>query len=225
MRRIVEPELMEDLEQAIAYDRADFSESHGRRVQLFRDRYARNVAGLVLDLGCGSGDVLERFAGRLPNAAFVAVDGSAAMLDLARKRIARAPAIAKRIRFVEAVIPSASIPRERYDVIMSHSLLHHVHRPEVLWQTVCELAVPATYIFVADLRRPADEAAAAAIVDDLAADEPEVLRRDFYNSLCAAFTPEEVRAQLRDAGLHTLAVEESGEIHLLIHGYAPATGD
>jgi len=31
--------------------------------------------------------------------------------------------------------------------------------------------------------------------------EPEVLKRDFFHSLCAAFTLAEVTAQLREAGL------------------------
>jgi hypothetical protein len=45
-----------------------------------------------------------------------------------------------------------------------------------------------------------------------------VLRRDFYNSLCAAFTADEVKAQLKAARLKKLKVEEAGEFHLLVYG-------
>jgi hypothetical protein len=45
------------------------------------------------------------------------------------------------------------------------------------------------------LLRPDSPEAAQAIVDQYASGEPEVLRRDFYNSLLAAFTEDEIGAQ------------------------------
>jgi ubiquinone/menaquinone biosynthesis C-methylase UbiE len=216
MKRIPEPELMETMEQAEAYDQADFSEPHGRRVELFRERYARELTGTVLDLGCGSGDILERFAKKFSKAQFLGVDGSEPMLELSRRRVEKA-GMSKRFKFVRAFIPSPDIPKQPYSVIMSHSLLHHLHEPDVLWNTVKELAGKDTFIFVADLRRPASEKEVARIVDELSGDEPEVLKRDFYNSLCAAFTTEEIKAQLKTAGL-PLKVEEAGEIHILVYG-------
>ena len=36
MRRILEPELMDDAEQARAYHEADFSVAHGERIGIFR---------------------------------------------------------------------------------------------------------------------------------------------------------------------------------------------
>ena len=223
MQRILEPELMDDAEQALAYDQADFSESHGRRVALFMERYAAELSdalnGWVLDIGCGSGDVLERFARALPKARFVAVDGSAAMLELAKRRIAKEAHLASRVQFVEAFVPSPVIPKLDYAVIMSHSMLHHLHQPAVLWNTVKQVAGSRSYVFVADLRRPESSDDAARIVDAHSANEPEVLRRDYYNSLCAAFTPQEVERQMVDTGLTQLSVEAVGDVHMLIHGY------
>jgi hypothetical protein len=54
--------------------------------------------------------------------------------------------------------------------------------------------MPGAPVLVMDLMRPASPAAAEALVEQYAAGEPEVLRRDFYNSLLAAFEPGEVRA-------------------------------
>ena len=63
MQRIPEPELMDDPEQALAYSQADFSASHGARVPIFQSLYPQfALNGPALDLGCGSGDVLLRFA-------------------------------------------------------------------------------------------------------------------------------------------------------------------
>lgn len=218
MQRIPEPELMEDMEQATAYDKADFSAAHGARVELFAQRYGRDLSGNVLDLGCGSGDILERFAKKFPAANFTGVDGAAAMLELSAQRMARA-GLSARFKFVEALIPSRDIPDENYSVVMSHSLLHQLHKPEVLWQQVKQCAKKGSFVFIGDLRRPDSAEEAQAIVDRLSANEPEVLRRDFFNSLCAAFTKDEIEKQLKDAGL-SLTVEEVGEFHILVYGTA-----
>lgn len=217
MERIPEPELMEDMEQAVAYDEADFSVPHGERVDLFRERYQNDLGGEVLDLGCGSGDVLERFAKAFPDARFTGIDGAAAMLELSKKRMEKS-GLLERMDFVQALIPSPDIPQKDYSVIMSHSLLHQLHRPEVLWQTVKQCANETTFVFVADLRRPASAEEAERIMEEKSEGEPEVLRHDFYNSLCAAFTPEEIRKQLEQAEISGLTVEETGENHVLVHG-------
>jgi len=217
MPRTVEPELMDDAEQAAAYDAADFSESHSHRVTLFERCFKRDLSGTVLDLGCGSGDVLERFAKKFTAAKFIGIDGSAPMLDLAEGRI-DAAGLGTRVSFAQAFIPSPDIPKNDYTVIMSHSLLHHLHEPAVLWETVKEYGAPGTFVFIADLRRPESESAAQHLIDTLAGNEPEVLRRDFYNSLCAAFTADEIKHQLDAAGLD-LRVEEAGDIHVLAYGF------
>jgi len=221
MQRILEPELMDDDEQALAYHNADFSESHGKRVHLFRDRLpSTHFRGNVLDLGCGSGDIVFRFAKAFPNLTFTAVDGSAPMLKIANDELRKMGNLRERISFVEAFIPSNAIPRDDYSIIMSHSFLHHLHDPSVLWSTINKLANKKTFIFVADLRRPDSPAAATQIIKEQAADEPEVLRVDFYNSLCAAFTIAELKEQLAAAGLSSLTVEPVGDIHVLIYGSA-----
>ena len=66
--------------------------------------------------------------------------------------------------------------------------------------------------------RPESAGAAQALVDQYAPDEPEVLRRDFFLSLGAAFTPDEVRAQLADAGFDGFVVEPVTDRHLVITG-------
>ena len=69
-----------------------------------------------------------------------------------------------------------------------------------------------------DLMRPDDEHKARGIVERHAAGEPDVLREDFYHSLCAAFTPAEVRNQLDAAGLTHFAVEPISDRHMLVYG-------
>ncbi len=105
-----------------------------------------------------------------------------------------------------------------YEAIISSSFLHHLHRPHGLWQTIKEHAITGTIIFVIDLFRPASRKEAKRLVDAYARREPDILKRDFYNSLLAAFRPEEVRAQLREAGLMSLTVGPVSDRHMIIYG-------
>jgi SAM-dependent methyltransferase len=221
MQRTTEPELMDDEEQAKAYAEADFADSNGRFMALFEQRFPEFRGGLVLDLGCGPGDIPLRFAHRYSEAIVHGLDGSAAMLRYAQHALAQAPDLRTRVRFVQGVLPDAVLPRHEYDAIISNSLLHHLHRPEVLWRTLRESGRPGAIVCIMDLCRPASEQRARDIVERYAAGEPEILRRDFYNSLLAALTVDEVREQLTAAEL-PLNVEPSSDRHWLVWGRLPA---
>jgi trans-aconitate methyltransferase len=220
MERIVETELMEEQAGAEGYAGADFEEAHSRVIELFDAVFPGiDIAGAVLDLGCGPGDVTFRFAHRFPAADLVAVDGSAAMIALARKRRQLSPVTGARISFVEAPLASGLVPRRTYAAIISTSCLHHLHDPCMLWHTIAGHAVSGTSIFVYDLRRPGDRETAAEMVEYYAGNEPEVLKRDFYNSLLAAFEPAEVALQLEHCGLGELSVRAVSDRHMIIFGH------
>lgn len=222
MQRIPEPELMNDDAQARAYASANFSEAHQFYVSLFDETFPRrNPKAIALDLGCGAGDVTIRFAKANPEYTFHAVDGSAAMLRFANDAAQQHPDLANRIRFIEGFIPGAPIPDRSYDVIVSSNFLHHLHQPQVLWQTSKEYSHSGTLVFVTDLFRPARRSEAEAIVDKYATNEPDILRRDFLNSLLAAFTPQEVEDQLREACLDQLRVKTISDRHLMVCGEIP----
>lgn len=221
MQRQPEPELMDAAEQAAAYAQADFSEPHQFVVDQLRvllpnlPRTAR-----VLDLGCGPADVTVRFARAFPDWEIDGVDGAPAMLALGRAHVAAA-GLAARVCLHQVVLPGDPLPGAGYQVILSNSLLHHLHEPQVLWQAVRAAAAPGAAVYVTDLRRPIDEGCVRRLADAYSAPEPAVLRRDFEASLRAAFTVREVRAQLALAGLTNLVVIELTDRHLAVSGYAP----
>jgi SAM-dependent methyltransferase len=227
MQRSPEPELMSADEQARAYAQANFEESHSLYPRLFDETFPdRPRRAIVLDLGCGPCDVTIRFARANPGYSFHAVDGSAAMLRHARARIECDSDLANRIALIEGFIPGAPIPEKSYGVIISSSLLHHLHNPQVLWQTVRQYSRPGTLLFVVDLFRPQTREQAEAIVEQYAGSEPGVLKKDFFNSLLAAFTPDEVRQQLTEAGLSTFEVITITDRHLLVTGeIGPVTSE
>jgi SAM-dependent methyltransferase len=221
MQRTPEPELMDDAAQALAYARADFAAPHDRFVAMLCERTrAAALTGTALDLGCGPGDVAFRIARALPRLAIDCVDGSEAMLALAREA-AQQCGLAPRIRFARAYLPAEAPPARDYALVYSNSLLHHLRDPAALWESAKRFGARGAPLFVGDLLRPANEAAAHALVAREASTEPAILQRDFFLSLCAAYTLDEIRAQLANAGLAGFSVEVVSDRHWIAYGALP----
>lgn len=222
MNRIAEPEeLMDDPTQALAYAREDFAEARELFLAEFAALHPRDFTGLALDLGCGPADIPIAVARRYATARIDALDGAEAMLVHAQQALDREPDIAPRVQLVCDYLPSPKLPEHGYDAVLSNSLLHHLPDPAALWATVKRCARPGAAVCVMDLLRPADAATVDALVAAHAAAAPDVLRRDFRNSLFAAYEIGEVEAQLAAAGLATLAVRRISDRHLAVTGFVP----
>ncbi|MFW5443515.1 MAG: class I SAM-dependent methyltransferase [Methylococcaceae bacterium] len=219
MQRIIEAELMDDKLQAEAYAAANFEQAHNLVIAAF-DRVFPHVKlqEPILDLGCGPGNISFRFADHFPNCKLIAIDGSAEMIRLANKHKDQKPGLYNQINFIEGILPAAEIPKGPYSAIVSNSLLHHLHQPEVLWNTINQYASSGTKIFIMDLFRPLKKEQAQKIVNKYSADEPEILKQDFYNSLLAAFSIKEIEQQLIDARLSELQIDIISDRHILIFG-------
>jgi SAM-dependent methyltransferase len=218
MERVPEPQLMEEDEQARAYAEADFDEAHSRFIALFRETFPDVREGTALDMGCGPGDITFRFARAHPYMRVHGVDGSEAMLRYGRLALAKDASLADRVQLISGFLPGAKLPRSTYSVVISNSLLHHLHDPAVMWDSVRQFAAPRAPVYVMDLLRPDSESETERLVDLYSAGAPDVLRRDFYNSLKAAFSLEEVKEQLRNARLATLQANVVSDRHLLVTG-------
>ncbi len=216
MKRRLEPELMEEPVLA-AYAQADFSEPNGRFLQLLEECVPEaQCNGRVLDLGCGPGDIPLGLRKRYSQARCDALEDSRAMLDQAEAALANWPSLAARCREIHAVLPSEALPKAAYDPVISNSLLHHLADPQVLWQTVGEGAKPGAWVRVMEFMRPPSAQRVEALVAN-AAEEPEILQRDFRNSLFAAFELQEGAAQVQEAG-SPLEVGRVSNHHLAIWG-------
>ena len=218
MQRILEPEIMSDEQQALAYAKADFSTSNQWYVDHLLADYPDKLDH-VLDIGCGPGDVMLRLATARPGTRITAIDGAAAMIALARKAVQTA-GLQTHIRAQQGYIPGLPFTEHSFDAILSKDLLHHLPDPMVLWSEARRLGRAGAAIYVMDLMRPQSAQAARDIVQTVAGDEPPILKDDFYASLCAAFTPEEVKAQLKRSGL-PLEVTQVSERHMVIKGLLP----
>ncbi|HLC42872.1 MAG TPA: class I SAM-dependent methyltransferase [Methylomirabilota bacterium] len=219
MERILEPELMVDAGQTLAYAQADFAEVNQGFVDRFVGTFPDFKAGGVIDLGCGPADIPIRLARALPAIRITAVDGSEAMLAFGHRAIEDA-GLGDRIRLLHARVPNLPLPPHSFDAVISNSLLHHLPGPSVFWKEVMRLAKPGAAVLIMDLFRFDSPEEAKAYVERVAATEAPILKEDFYNSLLAAFTPEEVRAQLAKdlSGLECRVISDR---HWLVSGRLP----
>ena len=218
MKRIPEPELMNDPAQAHAYAHADFATPHQLFIETFQGKFPElKINDVVLDLGCGPCDVSRRFARTYLQCSIHAVDGASNMLSHA-KSFNQQHGLEQRIRLIEGLLPAVNLPQRFYQTIISNSLLHHLHNPFVLWETILQYAKPFATIFIMDLMRPNSEDEAQELQERYSANEPEVLQQDFYHSLLAAFTPEEVQQQLDQMSISTLQIDIISDRHMIIYG-------
>ena len=216
MDRVLEPELMDDPEQARIYSAADFSEEN----QGFVDRFLESCDDLdqahVVDLGCGPGDIPIRLARGHATVRITGVDASQPMITLAEQAV-REAGLTERIAFVCQRLQDITLTNPA-DALISNSLAHHIPNPFQFWYGVKTLAKPGAPILIMDLLRPESPEEAQAIVDQYAANEPQQLQRDFYYSLLAAFTEDEVAAHLAEMNLSRLLIDVPDDRHWTVYG-------
>ncbi len=219
MQRIPEPEVMNADAEVKAYAGADFR-AVNRRCARRALRAAGTRRGHALDLGTGPGDIPIALCRLAPLWRVTAVDLAPRMVAWARRNV-RDAGLASRIRVVKADAKRAARLNGPFQLVFSNSLLHHLEDPAPFWRSVKRHLRPRTAVMIQDLSRPESKSAARKLVKLHAAGESPLLRRLFYESLLAAFTPSEVRVQLRAAGLENLVVRKINDRHLVVRRSSP----
>jgi tRNA (cmo5U34)-methyltransferase len=113
----------------------------------------------VIDLCCGEGLLAEAILAAQPEASVIGLDGSAAMRDAAARRLAGFGA-----RFATAAcdLHALALPTDApLRAVVSSLALHHVEHgaKPALYRQLHDALVPGGALVVADLVRPASEAA------------------------------------------------------------------
>jgi len=216
MKRVLEPEVMDDPEQVLAYAGADFAQENQGFVDQFFNLYDDLENPHIVDVGCGPGDIPIRVARRHPTCRVTGIDASQPMIAYAEQAVQKA-GFHDRVRFLCQRFQDVNLSSPA-DAIISNSLVHHVPNPLRFWYSLKALLKPGAPVLVMDLLRPESPEAAQAIVDEQAAGEPEQLRQDFFHSLLAAFTEDEVAAHLAELNLSRLMVDVPDDRHWIVYG-------
>lgn len=223
MKRIPEPELMDDPRNVAAYAGPYLDNGYWLFIQRFRKYFPGIISGgTILDLGCGPAGIPLRLAKLLPRCEIHGVDGSLHMLESGREALLR-EGLEDRVRLFHGLLPEDfPLAYERYEVIISNSFLHHLADPMVLWKSVRKYGLPHAAVLIVDLLRPANEQSAECVVDSYVPGAPPMLRRDMLLSLQAAYTLDEISAQLQQAGLaESFTLAMASPFQFAAYGYLP----
>ncbi len=140
---------------AIAAEYADMS----RVLSLGRDpswkrRMIGDLPGMTapncLDTACGNGDLSELLLARYPDASLTALDLSAPMLKLARRRLAGR----RRVRFLEGDMTDTGLPDCEFDIITVGYGLRNAPDLDTALDEISRLLRPGGVLAALDFSRP-----------------------------------------------------------------------
>ena len=216
MKRIPEPEIMRIEEEAKVYDLADFSLVN----QAFANRLFKIVPypqGILIDLGCGPGDILIRILKKAPKLFLIGLDGAEAMVCRASKRITK-EGLEDKIHLIQGDAKYLDFSDNCFNLVVSNSIVHHLLDPIPFWKEIKRVTKSGGSILIQDLARPDSPEDAWSIVEKESGSEPQLLKDLFFYSLQASFTKEEVKEQIFAAGLSVLDVKMSSDRHWEVSG-------
>ena len=229
MERIAEPELMENKEQVISYDKADFSEAEENLINqikfyLLKKNICLGEKDLIVDLGCGPGNISEKLAINWPNTDVVGIDGSKEMISRAEynKKISLNRSKLEKLRYLCYDIKDLKLenisPDKEISLLVSNSLIHHLINLEDFFNTIKNLSNNITINFHKDLKRPLDEESALDLKAKCSRKYNEVLTNDYYASLRASYTYKELNNFIFNNDLSSLEAFEDGDNYLIVYG-------
>lgn len=207
--RVLEPEVMDDWQEATAYDAMDFSAVN-------RD-FALQAISLhphavrVLDIGTGNAQIPIILCQEKSCYQVLGIDMAQSMLVLGRKNI-EAAGLLQQIRLELADGKNLPYPNWEFDMVISNSLVHHLPDPQSFFREVARLVKPNGAVLIRDLIRPDS----LAEIDRLVAEAGDYGPRQnqlFRDSLAAAFTLAEIQELVTAAGMTDYHLSQTSERH------------
>lgn len=215
LKRVLEPEVMDTVEEAVDYNAMDHSTVNQQFVSdLLQFNSASGCGKLskVLDLGTGTALIPIELCKADSGCAVVAIDMAEQMLILARQNVADAgfenrieleKADAKGLRFADGAFPC----------VISNSIIHHIPEPESCLRELIRVTANQGVIFLRDLMRPDSDALVAQIVQAYAGSENAHSQKLFDDSLRAALSLQEMRELVTSFGFAAETVVATSDRH------------
>ncbi|GAB4173762.1 MAG: class I SAM-dependent methyltransferase [Coleofasciculaceae cyanobacterium] len=210
MQRVTEPEVMDSPQEAIEYDAMDFSDVNTafaeRAIELGPSQ------GMILDAGTGTARIPILICQRRPQWQITGIDLAQSMLDVGQKNIEYS-GLQDHIKLELVDAKQLPYPDACFNMVVSNSLVHHLPDPLPFFLELKRVLKSNGAILMQDLIRPDSQERLNAIVEKVVADCNAHQQQLFRDSLHAAFTLDEVRELLQQAGLEGVKVYQSSERH------------
>jgi ubiquinone/menaquinone biosynthesis C-methylase UbiE len=211
MKRVLEPEVMDTPLEATDYDAMDLTEVN---TDFAKQAIALGPAekALVLDAGTGPGRIPVLMCQMQPQWQIIAIDLAKSMLQIASQHIQQAN-LQSRIHLQLVDAKCLPYEDEKFDMVVSNSLVHHLPDPASFFSEIKRVLKPNGAIFLRDLFRPGDEEILNALVESIGKEYNEHQKKLFRNSLQAALTLDEVKQLISQVGLQKVEVYPSSNRH------------
>jgi ubiquinone/menaquinone biosynthesis C-methylase UbiE len=215
--RVLESSPIPAMAEAVEYD--GLIRSHTRLLnQPFVNMLSKTGLrrGRVLDVGTGPGWIPIELALRHPEWEISAVDPSEDMLTLARRH-AQDAGVSHRIRFIHGDAAALPFERGEFDLVFSRFTLHHLPRPETLFDGCAHVTRGGGRILIKDmLRQPAWKTALLSLVNKYVFGYSKLKTKMFQESVNAALTYSELRTALRSSRLSMANVHRFRGLYFIV---------
>ena len=210
LERVLEPELMDDPDEAESYNEMDHSEVNRKFVEELLA--CGELGNDILDLGTGTALIPIELCQQHPTCRVMASDAATSMLDLARYNVAGS-SMELRIQLHHGDSKQLRFEDAMFDGVISNSLIHHVPDPCSVLSEIVRVCKPGGRIFVRDLYRPDSMELVESLVQTYAAGETQYNQQLFRQSLCAALTLDEIRQMVAALGFGPETVRMTSDRH------------
>lgn len=208
--RVLEPEIMDDEQEATDYDAMDHG---GVNARFIADLLALGPdLRSVLDVGTGTARIPLELLRQAPGAQVLAVDLAGSMLEVGRANV-RAAGLDASILLEAADAKALPYGDGAFAVVISNSLIHHIPEPMGAFSELFRVLAPGGVLLVRDLVRPHNDAEIEELVARYAATDTPRQRALFEASLRAALSLEELRAIAAQVGLPPEALALTSDRH------------
>ena len=210
LERILEPEVMDTVEEAAAYDAMD----HQQVNEVFVQDLLATAPHLnaTLDLGTGTGLVVIQLCRSAPTACVTGVDLSTHMLDVARSN-AEAAGVMSQLRFERVDAKRLPYDDGAFQCVISNSIVHHIPLPATVLAEAVRVTARGGRLFFRDLMRPNSQADLDRLVETYTGDEPADAQQMFRDSLHAALSLAEIRQLVAEHGYTEDTVNITSDRH------------
>jgi ubiquinone/menaquinone biosynthesis C-methylase UbiE len=212
LHRILEPEVMDTLEEAFEYDSMDHSQVN----EVFCNDFfaARNLTDgvQILDVGTGTAQIPIAMCKRNSGLKITAIDLAESMLTLGNKNI-QAARLEDSITLVQVDSKKMPYPDGSFDQVVSNSIIHHIPNPLECFKEMIRVTKKDGLLFIRDLLRPDSIAELQNIVNLHAGDATPKQKQLFTDSLHASLSLTEVREMVKLFGFEAFTVIQSSNRH------------
>ena len=212
LHRILEPEVMDTLEEAFEYDSMDHSQVNEVFCSDFFAARNLNDGVQVLDVGTGTAQIPIAMCKRNSGLKITAIDLAESMLTLGNKNIQTAR-LEDSITLVQVDSKKMPYPDESFDQVVSNSIIHHIPNPVECFKEMIRVTKKDGLLFIRDLLRPFSLVELQNIVNLHAGDATPKQKQLFTDSLHASLSLAEVREMVKRFGFEAFTVIQSSNRH------------